>query len=52
MGLTPDLTVTGKIVISVMMFIGRIGPLTLVFALAKRQNKAKFRYAEERIMIG
>ncbi|SDY12379.1 trk system potassium uptake protein TrkH [Evansella caseinilytica] len=35
MGLTDELTFFGKQVIIILMFIGRIGPLTLAFALAK-----------------
>ncbi|PYZ92564.1 Ktr system potassium transporter B [Salipaludibacillus keqinensis] len=35
MGLTGDLSELGKQIIIVLMFIGRIGPLTLAFALAK-----------------
>jgi trk system potassium uptake protein TrkH len=36
-----------------MMFIGRVGPLTIGFVLAIRSNKqSKIRYAEEKILIG
>jgi trk system potassium uptake protein TrkH len=52
LGLTPELSTTGKIVITIMMFIGRLGPLTLAFALAKRNKKSHFRYPEEKILIG
>jgi trk system potassium uptake protein TrkH len=34
------------------MFIGRIGPLTLLIALSRRQSRAVFKYPEESIMIG
>lgn len=51
---TPALRPASRFVLLPMMFLGRIGPLTLAFALAKRQGrtKAAFRYPEERIMIG
>jgi trk system potassium uptake protein len=52
LGLTPELSAIGKVVISFLMFIGRVGPLTLAFALAKKNNKLPFKYAEEKIMIG
>jgi len=51
-GITPDLTPTGKILISMMMFIGRLGPLTIAIALAYRRKKSLFRYPEDRIMVG
>ncbi|EWG11265.1 TrkH family potassium uptake protein [Cytobacillus firmus] len=52
LGLTPELSPVGKALISFMMFAGRVGPLTLAFALARRREKANFKYAEEKIMIG
>ncbi|PLT29747.1 TrkH family potassium uptake protein [Peribacillus deserti] len=52
-GLTMDLSTYGKILITIMMFIGRVGPLTMAFALAVHsQNKANIRYPEEKILIG
>jgi trk system potassium uptake protein len=51
-GLTPDLSPMGRILITIMMFIGRVGPLTMAFALAVRSDPAKIRYAEEKILIG
>ncbi|MBT2680468.1 Ktr system potassium transporter B [Bacillus sp. ISL-35] len=52
LGLTPELSTIGKVLISIMMFIGRVGPLTLAFALAKVNKKQSVKHAEERIMIG
>lgn len=52
-GLTPELTLPGRILITLLMFIGRLGPLTIGFAFMLRIVKpAKYSYAEERIMIG
>jgi len=34
------------------MFVGRIGPLTVAFALAGRQVTSRLRYPEERVLIG
>ncbi|WP_042164043.1 TrkH family potassium uptake protein [Paenibacillus gorillae] len=51
MGLTPHLTLLGKVLIITMMFIGRLGPLTLAFTLAPGE-KELYRYPEGKIMIG
>jgi trk system potassium uptake protein TrkH len=52
MGITSKLSVMSKLVIIVTMFIGRIGPLTLLIALSKKESHANFKYPEEPIMIG
>jgi Trk-type K+ transport system membrane component len=52
LGLTPELSTPGKVIISLLMFIGRVGPLTLAFALAKENKNLPFKYVEEKIMIG
>lgn len=52
MGLTVQLTLTGKIIIILMMFIGRLGPLTLTYALGPKQGRALYRNAEGKIIIG
>jgi trk system potassium uptake protein TrkH len=53
MGITSSLSALGKIVITAVMFVGRIGPLTLVLALAERSNKhPDVSYPRGKIMIG
>ncbi|MGG3449246.1 TrkH family potassium uptake protein [Domibacillus aminovorans] len=52
MGLTPDLSPVGKVIIIMTMFTGRLGPLTLAIALTLNRRPDPFRYAEEKIMIG
>ncbi|MEH7306842.1 TrkH family potassium uptake protein [Neobacillus drentensis] len=49
---TPELSPFGRILITIMMFIGRLGPLTMAFALLNTRKEAKVRYAEEKILIG
>lgn len=53
-GLTPQLRSISKLVIILLMYMGRIGPVTLALAFAgkvgKKQNKIKL--PEERIMVG
>jgi trk system potassium uptake protein TrkH len=52
LGITPELSTTGKVFIILTMYIGRIGPLTLLFAFRKEKAKGKFEYIEENVMIG
>ena len=52
MGVTSTLTNVGKILIMVMMFLGRLGPLNLAFSLAKKAPAKRFHYGEEKIFIG
>ncbi len=51
-GITPSLSAAGKLVLVVLMFIGRVGPLTLVLAVGPRREQGRFRYAEENVMVG
>lgn len=50
-GLTPSLSSIGRIIVMITIFAGRVGLLTVAFALA-RQHPANFRYPEERIYVG
>jgi trk system potassium uptake protein TrkH len=54
MGVTPSLTTLGKINTILMMFLGRVGPLTLAAALARRQATpaGEFRYAYQDVVVG
>lgn len=52
MGLTGELTLTGKLTIIFLMFIGRLGPLTLTYALAPKPGRPLYRHAEGKIIIG
>jgi len=51
MGLTFDLTWIGKIVLIFIMFLGKLGPLTLAFSLARRDS-SKIRYPKEDVLAG
>jgi trk system potassium uptake protein len=48
-GITPQLTVAGRIIILLTMFVGRLGPLTMALALVQRERTTKFRYRMETI---
>jgi trk system potassium uptake protein TrkH len=50
--LSSHFSVLGKILISVLMFFGRVGPLTLAVAVAHRRSKAAIRYPEGKILVG
>lgn len=51
MGLTTELTPFGKLLITVLMFVGRTGPLTLAYALKPKKNKELYRHPEGDIII-
>jgi trk system potassium uptake protein len=51
MGLTPDLTFIGKLVICTVMVFGKLGPLTLAFSLAK-QTRENIRYPDGEVFTG
>ncbi|MFV0561056.1 MAG: TrkH family potassium uptake protein [Enterococcus sp.] len=54
MGLTPNLTIFGKLLIITLMYIGRVGVLTVGFSLITRARKteASYKYPEESVIIG
>ena len=51
-GITDELTVPGRLIITALMFVGRLGPLTIAYAFARGSVPARYEYPEERIMIG
>jgi len=51
-GLTPTLHPASKIVVILLMFVGRLGPLTLAAALEERTKDRGYRLPEEAVMIG
>ena len=51
MGVTGQLSDLGELILSVLMFIGRIGPLTLFFLLLK-PKKENFRYPYDQVFTG
>lgn len=53
MGITADLSIVSKLIIILTMFIGRIGPLTIMLALSKKKIKTgKYKYPDENVLIG
>ena len=51
-GVTTGLSSIGKFIIIVMMYIGRVGPLTVAIALSSKQKKSKYKYPEAKVLIG
>ncbi len=51
-GITPRLTVPGKLLVIALMLTGRIGPLTLALAVSNVPQRRPLRLPEERILIG
>ena len=51
-GITADLPPTGQIVIAALMFVGRVGTITVATALALGRRERPYRYAEENPIVG
>ncbi|TGL65342.1 portal protein [Leptospira jelokensis] len=51
-GLTPHLTDFGKILICIVMFVGRVGILTLLIALSKKADHTAYEYPKEYVVVG
>jgi trk system potassium uptake protein TrkH len=49
---TQNITQAGRIVLIVLMFLGRLGPLTLAVSMTRRGQVPLHRYPEERPLIG
>ena len=54
LGITSSLSAVGKIIISLTMFAGRVGALTIVFALGRKQQSKKglIKYPQGKVMVG
>ncbi len=52
LGITSDFGTMGRLLLVFIMFWGRLGPLTLVVALAQRHRHSLIHYPEEKIIIG
>ncbi|KXS42671.1 MAG: trk system potassium uptake protein TrkH [Candidatus Frackibacter sp. T328-2] len=51
-GVTGKLSIIGKVLITLTMFAGRVGPLTLALAIGYKEEKANIRYPKEKILVG
>jgi potassium uptake TrkH family protein len=51
-GITADLPPAGQLVLTALMFLGRLGPITLASALALRDRVRRYERPEERPIVG
>ncbi len=51
-GITNGLSELGRLGVTLVMFIGRLGPLVIAIAISRHRTSARFYYAEENVMIG
>lgn len=52
LGITPMLSVIGKLVISFTMLFGKLGPITMIYLVAQTDGVSRIQYAEENILVG
>ncbi len=52
MGITANLTLIGKLILTITMFIGRVGPLTIGAAMFAQERKALLKFLPGNIFIG
>jgi trk system potassium uptake protein len=54
MGLTPELGTPGRLITTLLMYVGRVGPLTFAAAIALRvrTSRREFHYAHEDVVVG
>jgi trk system potassium uptake protein len=51
MGITSSLSTGSRIVIILIMFIGRVGALTLLVGMLRRVHTLRYRYPNEELFI-
>lgn len=51
-GITPGLSTEGQLILILLMFVGRLGPLMLAVALVRRDRTERRRYPREPVRIG
>jgi trk system potassium uptake protein len=51
LGVTPELSSGGKVLIMILMFIGRIGPLSILYALSKPKPTASYAFPKEDLVL-
>jgi trk system potassium uptake protein TrkH len=51
-GITPSLTAWGQLTLAAMMFLGRLGPVTLASIIGRKAVQQRVRYPEEYVLLG
>lgn len=52
MGITPELSNISKVILILLMYIGRVGALTMLMTFTRKSEKVESKYIEEKISIG
>ena len=52
LGITMNLTFIGKVIIMVLMFVGRVGLISFLYSLGGKHKKLPYQYPTERVIIG
>ena len=52
LGISSNATETGKVILIICMFVGRIGPFTMFLFLLGREKSSRLEYPEERVILG
>ena len=52
LGITPSLSTISHLILTVLMYLGRVGMLTIVFATVKAETTANAKYPVEKITVG
>ncbi|WP_305809686.1 TrkH family potassium uptake protein [Sporosarcina sp. HYO08] len=52
LGATSELSGIGKVIIMILMFIGRVGLISFLFTLGGKTNKPHYHFPKERVIIG
>lgn len=52
LGITTKLSFAGKIIVSLTMYAGRVGPLTLALALSNKRSSRNIKYPEGKVLVG
>lgn len=51
-GITSEISSISKVILTILMFFGRVGPTTVVISIIKRKNKKFTKYANGKIIVG
>lgn len=52
MGITSEISTVSKVILMILMFIGRVGIITFLFMFKSNKKSGKYRYPKEKIIIG
>lgn len=50
-GLTPNLTIAGKVIIIITMYLGRVGPISMAIGFSQKNKKKKVMYPEQDLIL-